>query len=304
LALERLGTIPLAARELGFNLSTCRAWAGLSGRKSGQKYTQAEKDKFFVLLDRVGSVSLAAQALGINVQTCFHWAYKAGAVTRKPGKTPVIKQSATQVHKDEFFAVLTRVGSVSVAARELGLERSRCVSWARHAGIKSIQPGVRKRAEFLRLREAGVGRKEAAAAAGASRKSGYLWDNERVQAGDRAVGPDALDLAYKQEMTTTFAESSAPDTAPATPAVPAPSAGPEAVEAPEPAAVALEALERSISARYLSLPDRVQIADLLARNDSMRAIAQALGRSPSSIKPVNQCVNSTIFPAQKHLSSL
>jgi hypothetical protein len=72
LALERLGSVPLAARELGFNLSTCRAWAGPSGRKSGQIYAQAEKDKFFVLLDRLGSVSLAAKAMGINVQTCFH----------------------------------------------------------------------------------------------------------------------------------------------------------------------------------------------------------------------------------------
>ncbi len=205
LTLERLGSIPLAAQELGFNLSTCRAWAGPSGRKSGQKYTQAEKDKFFVMLDRVGSVSLAARALGINVQTCFHWAYKVGAVTRKPRTMPVAKQSATQEQKDEFFAVLARVGSVSVAARELGLERSRCVSWARHAGIGSIQPGVRKRAEFLRLREAGVGRKEAAIAAGASRKSGYLWENERVPAVSRAVGPDTSDLTYKQEVTTTFA---------------------------------------------------------------------------------------------------
>src|SRR6476620_1595296 len=52
LALERLGSVPLAARELGFTVSTCRAWAGPSGRKSGQTYAQAEKDKFFVLLDR------------------------------------------------------------------------------------------------------------------------------------------------------------------------------------------------------------------------------------------------------------
>ncbi len=268
---------------MGFNLSTCRAWAGPSGRQPGQKYTQAEKDKFYVLLDRVGSVSLAAKALGINVQTCFHWAYKAGAVTRKSRKKPVAKQSATQEQKDEFFAVLARVGSVSVAARELGLERSRCVSWTRHAGIESIHPGVRKRAEFLRLREAGVSRKEAVAAAGASRKSGYLWENERVQADGRAVGSDTSDLAYKQEVTTTFAEPSAPDTAPATPVIPAPSAAPEAVAAPESAPVAMEALERSISARYLSQPDRVRIADLLARGDSMRAIARALGRSAGSI---------------------
>ncbi|BAS10070.1 transposase [Arthrobacter sp. Hiyo4] len=101
------------------------------------------------------------------------------------------KQSATAEQKDEFFAVLARVGSVSLAARELGLARSQCVSWARHAGIGSIHPGVGKRAEFLRLREAGVGRMEAAATAGASRKSGYLWENERDIAQGRAVGSNA-----------------------------------------------------------------------------------------------------------------
>lgn len=159
LALERLLSVPLAARELGFKLTTCRAWAGPSGRKSGQLNTQAEKDEFFVLLDRLGSVSLAAKTLGINVQTCFHWAYKVGAVTRKPRAKRVARQSATQGQKDEFLAVLARVGTVSVAAREVGLERSRGVSWARHAGIGFIHPGVRKRVEFLRLRAAGVGRK-------------------------------------------------------------------------------------------------------------------------------------------------
>ncbi|MFE4835915.1 hypothetical protein ACFRAU_14700 [Arthrobacter sp. NPDC056691] len=84
---------------------------------------------------------------------------------------PVAKQSATQEQQDEFFAVLARVGSVSMAAREVGLARSHCVSWARHAGIASIHRGVGKRAEFLRLREAGVGRMEPAATVGASRKS-------------------------------------------------------------------------------------------------------------------------------------
>jgi hypothetical protein len=44
LTLERLGSIQLAAQELGFNLSTCRAWAPPTGRTPGGKHTQAEKD--------------------------------------------------------------------------------------------------------------------------------------------------------------------------------------------------------------------------------------------------------------------
>ena len=109
----------------------------------------------FTLLDRVESVSLAARTLGINVQTCFHWAYKAGAVTRRPRANPAARRSTTQEQKDEFFAALARGGSVSAAARDLGLTRSQCVSWARHAGMGSAHTGVCKRAEFLRLREAG-----------------------------------------------------------------------------------------------------------------------------------------------------
>ncbi len=283
-AFERLGSIPAAARELGFTLSTCRAWAGPSGRESGQKYTQSQKDEFFIVLDRVGSVSAAAKMLGINVQTCFHWAYKAGAVTRRPRANPVVSQpSATQEHRDVFFTVLARVGSISVAARELGLPKSRCANWARNAGIKSIHPGVAKRAEYFRLREAGVGRKEAAAAAGASRKSGYLWENERDRANDRAVSSESLDLPYKQEVKTTFPEPASTDTAPSAPAALPPAAAPRAAAAPEHALVALRALEQVVSARYLSLAERERIADMYGRGESMRAIARALGRSPGSI---------------------
>ena len=230
------------------------------------------------MLDRLGSVSLAAKTLGINVQTCFHWAYKVGAVTRKPRANPVAKQSATQEQKDEFFAVLARVGSVSVAARELGLERSQGVSWARHAGIGSIHPGVRKRAEFLRLREAGVGRNQAAAAAGASRKSGYLWENERDVAKGRAAGSNAPEVPYKQEVITALAEPSAPATAPEAPPALRPALPPPAA-----APVALEALEQPVSTRYLSLPEREKIADLRSQGTSMQAIGRTLGRSVGTI---------------------
>ena len=48
---------------------------------------------------------------------------------------PVVAEpSATQEQKNEFFDVLAHVGSTSVAARELGLPRPRCVNWARKPG--------------------------------------------------------------------------------------------------------------------------------------------------------------------------
>ncbi|MCX2750528.1 IS30 family transposase [Arthrobacter sp. MI7-26] len=106
---------------------------------------------------------------------------------------------------------------------------------------------------------------EAAAAAGASRKSGYLWENERDAAKGRAVGSDAPEVPYKQEVTTALAEPSAP------------------AAAPDAAPLALEALEQLISARYLSLPEREKIADLRSQGTSMQAIGRALGRSVGTI---------------------
>ena len=49
------------------------------------------------------------------------------------------------------------------------------------------------------------------------------------------------------------------------------------------ASTTIAALEQDISARYLSLIEREQIADMLAAKKSIRAIAKALGRDPGSI---------------------
>ncbi|XAS66409.1 hypothetical protein V3C33_12990 [Micrococcaceae bacterium Sec5.7] len=170
-------------------------------------YTEAEKAGFFLTLDRLGNVGAAARELGFNHSTWHAWAVSTG---RTAG------QKHTKDQKDEFFTVLERMGSVSVAARDLGLNRTTCVSWARTAGIRSIHPGVKKREEFLRLRQGGASRKEAATAVGASRKSGYLWDNGLIQVNGRAVNPDSQEPAYKHEVTATVAEPPVLESAPET----------------------------------------------------------------------------------------
>ncbi|WP_411806017.1 IS30 family transposase [Arthrobacter sp. LAPM80] len=100
-----------------------------------------------------------------------------------------------------------------------------------------------------------------------------------------SAGPDETkraEMPYNRGVITACNEPLAP-TAGEVP----PPAGPVAVagpaQAPEPVVVALEALEQPVSARYLSLPERERIADLLARDTSLRAIARALGRSAGSI---------------------
>ena len=94
----------------------------------------------------------------------------------------------------------------------------------------------------------------------------------------RAIGSNAPEIPYKQEVITALAEPSAPVTAPEAPtelvpALPPPSAAP----------VVLEALEQPVSARYLSLPEREKIADLRSQGTSMQAIGRALGRSVGTI---------------------
>ena len=66
----------------------------------------------------------------------------------------------------------------------------------------------------------------------------------------------------------------------------APAAAPELTATaaePAPAPVDLEALEQSVSARYLSLPERERIADLRSLGTSMQAIGKALSRSVGTI---------------------
>ena len=83
-----------------------------------------------------------------------------------------------------------------------------------------------------------------------------------------------MDLPHKQEVRTTFAEPSTPAAAPEPPA---------SVREPVAAAVVLEALEQSVSARYLSLQERERIADRRSHGMSMQAIGRVLGRSVGTI---------------------
>lgn len=175
----------------------------------------------------------------------------------------------TQADKDSFFAVMDRLGSVSEAAREVGMNRGTCFSWARSAGMLGLYPNQRKYQEFLRLREAGLSRREAATAAGVHRNTGIAWDKGLVLAkGGSRKRRRTPRSAYNQEVT------SPPRTGPS---VSTPSGTPTI------AYVRQQDLEKTISARYLSLPDRELIADLLRAGSSLRTIATTLGRSPSSI---------------------
>ncbi|WP_423185006.1 IS30 family transposase [Arthrobacter sp. NyZ413] len=271
--LERLECAAAAARELGFKAATCRKWArqagtrlkyGVKGSEPRREYTQAQKDGFFTLLDRLGNVSAAASELGLSAAVCYAWVRETGALPKRERKTTGPNRKHTQAEKDEFFAVLEKVGSVTEAARQLGLSKDTCHNWARAAGIRSVRVTVGKRQEFFRLRAAGVGRREATAAVGVDRKTAYLWDNGIVQAKGKLVHPETAAVDYKQTVNTAIAAT-------------------EATQGTTTASIAQTALEKVIDPRYLSLQDRERIRDMKAQGCSSRAVAAALGRSPSSI---------------------
>lgn len=279
-AVARLGTVAAAAREVGINRSTCQKWANAAGIRPQRLYTQADKDLFYAVLDRTGNISVAAVELGLNISTAQNWANRANPAAKPPRAGRSVKPGPAQHHRtgvvEEFLGVLADVGSVSVAAKRLGLNRSTCSNWANAAGVASVSPRrpSRKQLEYLRLRHNGASRRDAAAFVGASKQSSYVWDRQQAANDTAPTCGDAAAVPYTQEVKTTFAE-------PATPtAAPRPAA---ATRDPGPAPAALSALERTISARYLSLPEREKIADLLARKKSMRAIARALGRNPGTI---------------------
>src|SRR3954471_17411116 len=155
-----------------------------------------------------------------------------------------------------FFASFDRTGSVSASARELGLNRHTCQGWVRAAGLRSRagavhRPGHAGRGEYERLRSAGISRRSAAAAAGVHARTARDWDRGVRKLNGRRLYPDGRLVDYARGTITSQ---------------------------PVP-----PALEKVLHARFLSLAEREQIADLRAGGASMRAVAAAPGRPPSTV---------------------
>lgn len=282
-AFTRLGSAVAAARELGFIEATCTMWAQDHGRDQGSAYSAEQKTEFFAVLDRANSVAAAAKSLGINVQTAFKWAYSAGAVTRKPRTTLTPRQEALAPLKAEFLKILTRVGNISEAARRAGIKRSQGESWATAAGIQNVRLSDGRREEFNRLRTRGLSRKDATAKVGVNPKTAYRWDQAREAALEQQTLASSTagrprEFTYNCEVTSASVESPVttilPDLLVVGPALPPP---------PGPRVMNLEDHERVIDPRFLSVQERVLIADMLRTEKSIRAIARTLGRSASTI---------------------
>ncbi|WP_427016240.1 hypothetical protein ACQCSX_15930 [Pseudarthrobacter sp. P1] len=163
-AVERLGTVAEAAQELGINRSTCQKWANAVRIRRQRQYTPAEKEQFHAVLDRTGSIVATARELGLNISTAHTWAGRVNPAGRKPRATRTVKTDPAQRHPpavvEEFLSVLREIGSVSAAAKQLGLNRSTCSNWAIDAGMasKCLRRPSEKQLHYLRLRQEGAGR--------------------------------------------------------------------------------------------------------------------------------------------------
>ncbi|MBV1781404.1 IS30 family transposase [Paeniglutamicibacter sp. ABSL32-1] len=229
-----------------------------------RRYSSEDRERFLVVLDRTGNVAAAATELGFNSNKCYQWARELTPDSTSParGARGKKKTKYTQDQKDGFFTALDRLGSVSAAAREAGIPVGTCFQWARKAGVATVVSHAGKREEYLRLRNAGATQKAAAAAAGANVRTCRDWENGIRLSHGRRIYPDGRVIDYKQGVTT---NNSVDGLAYATPFP------------------GLAALEKPISDRYLSLPEREQIRDLLAAGSSLRAIAKTLGRPVSTV---------------------
>ena len=164
--------------------------------------------------------------------------------------------------KARFFEALDREdGSVTGAARAVGVNRHTAASWARKAGVrgrgKPGRSGHPGRAEYERLRAAGVRRRDAAAQAGVHERTAEDWDQGIRQIGHSRLLADGRLIDYTTGVTTIAAATSEPSVA---------------------------AVEAELHPRFLTVAERELIADMRREDRSLRAIGRALGRPASTVK--------------------
>ena len=184
--------------------------------------------------------------------------------------------------RERFFVELDRVGSVTLAARAVGANPNTAFGWARKAGRGSTGSHARPRAghpgraEFDRLRAAGVSRRRAAERVGVHERTARDWERGVRKSNGRRLYPDGRLVDYARGVTTIMEG---------------------------PAALSALRVEKVLSSRFVSLAEREQIADLRRAGLSVRAVAARLGRAPSTVSREirrNACADGRYAPFGAH----
>lgn len=163
---------------------------------SGPSYSAEQKEHFFEFIDKGGTVRAAARAAGVGEDAAYRWMRQAGLSMQRA--TP---RRFTEEDKAEFFRRLALNPNVSAVARELGITRVTCYSWAYKAGIRTgearkVNP---RREEFLRLRAEGLSRAEARARVGADARSAVDWDKGITIINRGRIYPDGRVVRYPEK---------------------------------------------------------------------------------------------------------
>ena len=167
-----------------------------------------------------------------------------------------------EVLKAKFFEALDREdGGITAAARAVGVNRNTAFGWARQAGVRGRgKPGTSGhpgRAEYERLRAAGVHRRDAAAQVGVHERTARDWDQGIRQIGHSRLHADGRLIDYTTGVITIVTAASKPSVA---------------------------AVEAGLHPRFLTVAERELIADMRREGRSLRAIGRALGRPASTVK--------------------
>ena len=199
------------------------------------------------LLDAGALVAEAAAALGFTSQRAYALLRESGHARGRP------KTVVTAEHRDIVRLVFASTGSVNKAAQDSGLSHSAARRILVAAGLFSAEPRPAGKAEakarFLELVEQGWSTSRAAREVGVNPRTGRDWRQNIRKVGNTRVYPDGKVVDYRTG--TRYAIPMATDAA--------------------------------ISDRYLSLDDRLGIADGLINKMTLTAIAQRIGKHKSTV---------------------
>lgn len=191
----------------------------------------------------------ASRQVGASPDAGYRWVKQAGLSVRRA--TP---RAYTTAEKEEFFRRLEATPNVSAVARSLGFNRVPCYKWAHQAGIFTGTNLDAHRTEFLRLRAAGWSREHARAATGLDKRSAADADKGiRTFYGGRILA-DGTVIRYTNQQILDRVKNAR-------------------VRYVQGERVNLDAVEKVIHARYLSIVERETVFDL-------RREASASERSP------------------------
>lgn len=209
-------------------------------------------DRLAKLVDAGVAVKEAAAMIGLSRGRCY-------AILRATGRPVGVSHTAWRdVSPDAVTAVFKATGSINQAAKANGISHSRARRVLVEYGLvgegrqSAGKPEAKRR--FCELLEAGWSAARAAREVGVHERTARDWRDGIRKIRNTRIRPDGTVITYGEsarynpQMTSTV------------------HAGPPV-----------------ISSRYLSLQDRLAIADRRAAGQSMTAIAKAIGKATSTV---------------------